>query len=173
MKPTLIYCVAASLDGYIARPDGSSDWLTGDDEAPPCDGLLLGRATYDALSEHWPRSDKPTLLLTRHLPMHLPPQVRARHCTPSEALDELAALGCQRVRLLGGSSLAGNCFAAGLLDELVVKLMPHLLGAGVPLFASGMEGRLQLLDSYNVSGGGIHLHYRVLPEAVHASTEPG
>lgn len=168
MKPTLIYCVAASLDGYIARPDGSSDWLASDDAAPPCDGLLLGRATYDALSEHWPLPNIPTLLLTRHLPAHLPPQVRARHCTPSEALDELAALGCRRVRLLGGSSLAGNCFAAGLLDELVVKLMPHLLGAGVPLFASGLERRLQLLDSYNANAGSIHLHYRVLPEATHA-----
>lgn len=164
MKPTLIYYVAASLDGYIARPDGSSDWLAAGDEAPSCDGLLLGRATFDALGETCPLPNQPTLLLTRHPPARLPPQVRARHCTPSEALDELAALGCRRVRLLGGSSLAGNCFAAGLLDELVVKLMPHLLGAGVPLFASGMEGRLQLLDSHRVNKGGIHLHYRVIPE---------
>lgn len=164
MKPTLIYCVAASLDGYIARPDGSSDWLANDDEALPCDGLLLGRATYDALGLHGALPNKPTLLLTRHIPTHLPTQVRARHCTPREALDELALLGCRRVRLLGGSSLAGNCFAAGLLDELVVKLMPHLLGAGVPLFASGMERRLQLIDSYSISEGSIHLHYRVLPE---------
>ncbi|MDG1582763.1 dihydrofolate reductase family protein [Pseudomonas sp. GOM6] len=164
MKPTLIYCVAASLDGYIARPDGSCDWLAGDDEAIACDGLLLGRATYDALSAHWSLPKKPTLLLTRHRPTHPPEQVRARHCTPSEALDELAALGCRRVRLLGGSSLAGNCSAAGLLDELVVRLMPHLLGAGVPLFAGGMERQLQLIDAYNLNGGSIHLHYRVLPE---------
>lgn len=163
MKPTLIYCVAASLDGYIARPDGSSDWLA-TPAASPCDGLLLGRATYDALGGHWPLPDKPTLLLTRHRPTNLPNRIRARHCTPSEALDELATLGCRRVRLLGGSSLAGNCFAAGLLDELLVTLMPHLLGAGVPLFASGLERRLQLLDAHPASAGSIHLHYRVLPE---------
>ena len=161
MKPTLIYYVAASLDGYIARPDGSSDWLADDYQAPPCDCLLLGRATYDALGEACQLPDKPTLLLTRHRPANLPAQVRARHCTPSEALDELAALGCRRVRLLGGSSLAGSCFAAGLLDELVVRLMPHLLGAGVPLFASGMEGRLQLLECHGADAGSIRLHYRV------------
>lgn len=170
MKPTLIYCVTASLDGYIARPDGSNDWLSAEDQASPCDGLLLGRATYDAIGKPWPLPDKPTLLLTRHPPPDLPTHVRARHCMPSEALAELAARGCRRVRLLGGGSLAGNCFAAGLLDELVVRLMPHLLGAGVPLFASGMERRLQLLDTYNLNEGRIHLHYRVLPEQAYAGT---
>ena len=55
MKPQLVYYVAASLDGYIARPDGAVDWLqaieaTGDDHGyeqfyQGIDGLLMGRAT--------------------------------------------------------------------------------------------------------------------------------
>jgi hypothetical protein len=57
MKPQLVYYVAASLDGYIARPDGAVDWLesieaSGEDHGYEAfyqniDGLLMGRATYD------------------------------------------------------------------------------------------------------------------------------
>ena len=67
MKPQLVYYVAASLDGYIARPDGAVDWLqaieaTGDDHGyeqfyQGIDGLLMGRATYDMVrgfGSAWP-----------------------------------------------------------------------------------------------------------------------
>lgn len=177
MKPTLIYYVAASLDGYIARPDGRVDWLeaiqtSGDDHGyhafyDGIDALLMGRMTFDALMDcegAWPYPNKPCLVLTRYPHQHLPPGVSMRHCTPSEALTELAALGHQRIWLVGGGSLAGNCFAAGLLDELVVSLEPYLLGAGIPMFSSGLERSLRLHEQRSFSSGVVQLHYQVLPE---------
>jgi dihydrofolate reductase len=177
MKPALIYYVAASLDGYIARPDGAVDWLesieaSGEDHGyedfyQSIDGLLMGRATYDMVRGFgidWPYPGKPCLVLARN-PLEQPPAgVQGRHCTPTEALDELAARGCKRVWLVGGGSLAGNCLAAGLLDELVVSLIPHLLGAGIQLFATGLEHHLSLQAHRVFPSGVTQLHYQVLAE---------
>lgn len=177
MKSTLIYYVAASLDGYIARPDGRVDWLesiqaAGDDHGyhafyDGIDALLMGRMTFDTLmdaEEDWPYLGKPCLVLTRYPHEQLPDGVNMRHCTPSEALTTLAEQGHQRIWLVGGGSLAGNCFAAGLLDELVVSLVPYLLGAGIPMFASGLERSLRLHEQRSFSSGVVQLHYQVLPE---------
>lgn len=78
MKPHLIYYVATSLDGFIARPDGSVDWLDrfaegGNDHGyngfyQGIDGLLMGRGTYDIVRGFgdWPYPGKPCQVLTRN-----------------------------------------------------------------------------------------------------------
>ncbi|MCP8464785.1 dihydrofolate reductase family protein [Pseudomonas sp. ZM23] len=177
MPPVLIYYVAASLDGYIARPDGSVDWLqgydgSGDDHGydafyASIDGLLMGRATYLQCLGFgaWPYPGKPTVVMTRsnHLPQAAP-QVELLHCPPSEALETLLAKGCKRIWLVGGGSLAGNILAAGLLGEVIVSIIPHLLGAGIPLFSVGLEQRLQLLEQRSFPSGIVQMRYQVLKE---------
>ncbi|WP_026078915.1 dihydrofolate reductase family protein [Pseudomonas nitroreducens] len=177
MPSTLIYYVAASLDGYIARPDGSVDWLEGygsetDDQGysafyTSIDGLLMGRATYLHCLDagRWPYPDKPTLVMTRsnHLP-RATPQVEMQHYAPIDALESLEARGCERIWLVGGGSLAGNFLAAGLLDEVIVSIIPHLLGAGIPLFSIGLEQRLQLLEQRSFPSGIVQMRYQVLKE---------
>ncbi|MBC9251527.1 dihydrofolate reductase [Pseudomonas alcaligenes] len=178
MKPALIYYVAASLDGYIARPDGRVDWLEAIQTSPDdhgyqafydgIDALLMGRMTFDTLQSFggpWPYPGKPCTVLTRNPQSTLPAGVSMRHCTPTEALADFAELGYQRIWLVGGGSLAGNCFAAGLVDELVVSLVPYLLGAGIPLFSTGLERPLSLHEQRSFSSGVVQLHYHVLPEA--------
>lgn len=177
MSPTLIYYVAASLDGYIARPDGSIDWLQGfpggaDDSGYAAfhagiDGLLMGRASYlQAVGNGaWPYPRKPTLVLTRsnRLPQ-APAPVELLHCSPAEALENLRDRGCRRIWLVGGGTLAGNCLAADLLDEVIVSIIPHLLGAGTPLFGIGLERSLQLLEQRSLPGGIVQMRYQVLKE---------
>ncbi|WP_271411453.1 dihydrofolate reductase family protein [Pseudomonas sp. Q1-7] len=178
MRPALIYYVAASLDGYIARPDGRVDWLeaieeSGDDHGyqafyDSIDGLLMGRATYETLlafGGDWPYPGKPCLVLARGDLPPAAPDVRINHDTPAQAIEQLAAAGCKRIWLVGGGSLAGSCYSAGLLDELVVSVIPHLLGAGIPLFAAGLERRLQLREQRSFPTGVVQLHYQFLPEA--------
>lgn len=175
MSATLIYYVASSLDGYIARPDGSVDWLDAfdghdDDHGYSAfyagiDGLLMGRGTYLQCLDFgdWPYPDKPAIVLTRanQLPL-ASPQVELQHCPPSEALANLESRGCQRIWLVGGGSLAGNCLAADLLDEVIVSIIPHLLGAGIPLFGIGLERRLQLLEQRSFPSGIVQVRYQVL-----------
>ncbi|MCU9949935.1 dihydrofolate reductase family protein [Pseudomonas solani] len=178
MSASLIYYVAATLDGYIARPDGSVDWLqpleqSGDDHGygafyDSIDGLLMGRGTYEtvlAMGGAWPYPGKPCTVLTRAELEPAAPQVRIAHNTPAEALAELAEAGCKRVWLVGGGSLAGTCYAAGLIDELIVSVVPHLLGAGIQMFATGLERRLQLHEQRSFATGVVQLHYKLLPEA--------
>ncbi|HLD66706.1 MAG TPA: dihydrofolate reductase, partial [Pseudomonas sp.] len=51
--------------------------------------------------------------------------------------------------------------ATSLLDELVVSLVPHLLGAGIPLFSVGLERRLRLHEQRSFATGVVQLHYHV------------
>jgi dihydrofolate reductase len=60
---------------------------------------------------------------------------------------------------------AAPCYTAGLLDEVVINLVPHLLGAGIPLLASGMERSLVLNDQRRFTSGTVQLHYQVKKQA--------
>ena len=54
---------------------------------------------------------------------------------------------------------------AGLIDEVVINLVPHLLGAGIPLLATGMERSLTLSDQRRFNSGTLQVHYRVQKQA--------
>ncbi|CAD5108733.1 dihydrofolate reductase family protein [Zestomonas carbonaria] len=178
MKPALIYYVAASLDGYIARPDGRVDWLRPIEDAGEdygyhdfysgIDALLMGRVTYETIlkyADKWPYPGKTCIVLTRSVLPAADSDVHICHWTPSEALNKLGDMGCKRVWLVGGGSLAGTCYSAGLLDELVVSVVPHMLGAGIKMFATGLERGLTLQTQRNFSTGVVQLHYQVQGEA--------
>lgn len=178
MNPSLIYHVTSSLDGYIARPDGRLDWF--DEQRQPdeeysfqyfyagIDALMMGRGTYEALVAKggpWPYPDKPCVVLTRSELQRAAPEVQLTHCTPAQAVAALREARFQRIWLVGGGSLAGTCYAAGLLDEVVINLVPYLLGAGIPLLASGMERGLLLADQRHFQNGTVQLHYQVKNQA--------
>ena len=108
MKPHLIYYVATSLDGFIARPDGSVDWLDrfaegGNDHGyngfyQGIDGLLMGRGTYEIVRGFgdWPYPGKPCQVLTRNPRESAVEGVELRHDTPQEGLARLGEQGCRR-----------------------------------------------------------------------------
>lgn len=174
MNPSLIYHVTSSLDGYIARPDGRLDWFDAHRQADEecsfqyfyagIDALLMGRITYEAMLQRggpWPYPGKPCVVLTRSELPRASAEVQLTHCTPAQAVEALGEARFQRIWLVGGSSLAGTCYAAGLLDEMVINLVPYLLGAGVPLLATGLERGLVLNEQRRFNDGTIQLHYQV------------
>ena len=157
-------------------PDGSVDWLDrfaegGNDHGyksfyQGIDGLLMGRGTYDIVRGFgdWPYPGKPCQVLTRNPQESAAEGVELRHVTPQEGLARLGEQGCRRIWLAGGGSLAGSCLAAGLLDEVIVSVIPQLLGAGIPLFAGGRERRLQLLEQHGYNSGIVQMRYQVIAE---------
>lgn len=178
MNPSLIYHVTCSLDGYIARPDGRLDWFDASRQADEAyafeyfycaiDALLMGRGTYEALLARggpWPYPGKPCVVRTRLALTRAAEEVQLTHCTPAQAVAALHEAGFQRIWLVGGSLLAGNCYTAGLIDEVMINLVPHLLGAGIPLLATGMERHLTLNQERRFSSGTLQLHYQVLKQA--------
>jgi dihydrofolate reductase len=143
--------IATSLDGYIARLDGSIDWLDhANTYVPPgedcgyarfmasVDALVMGRNTFEQVLsfDTWPYADKPAIVLSTQwsaLPASVPPTVTLSRESPPQLLARLAAQGMRRVYVDGGVTIQ-RFLAAGLVDEMIITRIPVLLGAGRPLF---------------------------------------
>lgn len=168
----VVYYVAASLDGYIATSDGGVEWLapfegTGEDYGyarfyASVDAVLLGRKTYErSLSfGEWPYPGKPCWVFSRARIETSRPEVKAAAGSPAEVVAEIAARGMRRAWLVGGGALAASFRADGLITEHIVAIVPVILGAGVPLFASGgPKESLKLVESKSYPNGLMQLRY--------------
>lgn len=142
--------MAASLDGYIARPDGDVAWLhdsvapmpEGDDAGyaafyATIDVLVLGRGSFEKVLTFEPFPyDKPVVVLSRSMtavPERLRAQVTIESAAPRALVMKLAAQGYQHIYLDGGQVIQ-SFLREGLVDALTITRIPLLLGAGRPLF---------------------------------------
>jgi len=177
------YYTAASLDGFLATPDGSLDWRfplaelseTGYDEFIARVGALaMGAATYEWMLRHivdpasphaqpWPDAQPAWVFTSRTLPgvpgadiRFVRGDVRPVH----EAMVEAAA--GKNVWIVGGGELAGQFHDAGLLDELFVQIGSVTLGAGKPLLPRMItDPPLRLVSARTIGTGPAELHYEV------------
>ena len=169
----LTYYVAASLDGFIATPDGGIDWLTvaeseGEDYGyadffAGIDALVLGRITYEQILGfgEWPYADKPCWVMARQTLPSSRTDVIVTDQHPSAVVQAIAERGHRRIWLVGGGTLAGAFQAAGLITDVIVSVIPIVLGNGIPLFgASGIWQQLQLVETTPYPSGVVQLHYR-------------
>jgi dihydrofolate reductase len=150
-----------SLDGFIAGPDDSMDWVFAFGEATSLadktmnriGAILAGRRWYELATERWNGADGiyggayegPVFVLT-----HRPPRESAspRISFVSEGIDGAvataqAAAGGKDVGIFG-ASLSRQCLQVGLLDEIVIHLAPVLLGDGIRLYGGEGDGRVDL-----------------------------
>ncbi len=173
MAGTIWHChIAVSLDGKIARTDGSVDWLVADYPAEDfgfdaflagVDAMLMGRGTYEAVRRlgNWPYPGKPTVVLTtRPLDDAAPAGVEARSGDVAAVAAELEGRGCRRVWIEGGGQVIRSMIAIGKLDVLEMAVIPVILGDGVPLFPPGTgELRLRLVACEAKAKDALHLVY--------------
>ena len=167
--------IATSLDGYIARSDGSLDWLGVAEEnedygfaafMQSVDALVMGRNTYDAVMAmgEWPYGDTLVIALT-HRPLDIPADltgvVEATELGPLELAEELDRRGIEHVYVDGGTTIR-SFLEAGLVQRLTITTIPVLIGAGIPLFGP-QEGdiRLRLVDSIAYTNGLVQSTYDV------------
>lgn len=166
--------IAASVDGYIARPDGGIHWLTpfqtpGEDYGyaaffASVDALVIGRATYELVLGFgdWPYRGKRCVVLT-----HRPAAPRHGEEPTAEApgalVERLGREGVRRVYVDGGNVIQ-QFLAADLLDELTLSVIPIVLGDGIRLFGAGPERRLALQASQAYPSGLVQLRYRRDPD---------
>ncbi|MFZ5784452.1 MAG: dihydrofolate reductase family protein [Pseudomonadota bacterium] len=168
---TVWHChIAVSLDGRIARADGSFDWLEpyppqdfGHDAfAADLDAVVMGRTTYEVERgmDAWPHSATPTYVVTGRPLLDPPPLVEARPPDLVRLAEELEGRGYRKVGVEGGGQLVRGLIAIGRLDVLEMALIPLVLGDGIPLFPSGTrELPLRLARCEPRTGGAIHLVY--------------
>ena len=185
MGRTQYYC-AASLDGYIAEADDTLDWLLGYEgsfsgaNVEPKAGsyerfyenigaLVMGSVTYEfilALGRGWPYEGKPTWVLSsRKLP---PPEgdgVDMRIVdagVPELYGDLIAAAGERNLWVVGGGNVASQFADEGLLDEVLVTVVPVVLGKGKPLFDRPLPGGpMQLTGTRAFDSGMVEVRYAV------------
>lgn len=175
--------IATSVDGFIARPDGSLDWLPvggdggdggdgGEDYGYAAfmrtvDGIVMGRSTYESVLgfESWP-FDKPVVVMSRTLgagdvPAHLRGKLRITSAQPAQLVAELRAEGWGSAYIDGGAVIRAF-LAAGEVGEMTITRVPVLIGAGRPLFGDiGCDLRLACLASQTYPSGMVSTRYRV------------
>lgn len=167
---TCVYYVAMSLDGYIARQDGSVDWLEAFPPEPlgfsdfyaACAAVVMGRNSYDIMLRHadWPYAGKPVYVATHRQLAGAPSGVQAVQGQPRQIQARLVADGhAGTVWLFGGGQLAGQYLAAGLIDRLEVGIIPVVLGRGLRLFAPPASSWFDLTYAHAFSNGLVHARY--------------
>ena len=151
MSLTCSVFVATSLDGCIARENGSLDWLDAANETvlegedcgfkefmESVDALVMGRNTFEQVLSFgsWPYGDKPVFVLTSreiNIPNEISETVIHSSETPQELYERLSNDGMRRLYIDGGITIQ-RFLMAGLIDDIIVTIIPVALGSGKPLF---------------------------------------
>jgi dihydrofolate reductase len=173
----IVVYVAASADGYIARPDGGVEWL---DRPRPAgnygmgaffksiDTILWGRKTYDvALGFTGGRGvgygDRvKNYVFSRRPPKSHAPDVEFVREPIRAFAKRLRAVPGKDVWMMGGAGLIGSFLDAGEIDELVLHVIPTIIGEGIPLIAPRHRlVPLRLLSTRRFADGVVKLHYAV------------
>jgi dihydrofolate reductase len=166
--------IACSLDGFIAGGEDDLSWLPEPDPAEDYGygafmaetaAILMGRGTYDVAAgfPEWPYGDTPVFVATSRPLEPAAKSVKAVTGTPAKILASVRRKAQDGDVYLDGGALIRSFLSAGLVDEVVVTIVPVILGAGVPLFA-GMAERRQLVprETRTFPSGLTQLRYGVV-----------
>lgn len=174
------YSVGVSLDGYIAASDGSVDWLQratsrgakGEDFGmseffKSIDTVLMGRKTYEvAVKLGMAKSGYPKMknyIFSRTLAPGERDGVEFVSGGLAEFVADLKAKRGKDIWLCGGGELAREALREGAVDEIMLGVVPMLIGAGLPAFPPGFpETELGLVECKQYKGGVITLTYAVV-----------
>lgn len=176
----VIYGGATSLDQFLAREDGSVDWLIFDAEAmeimkemwPRFDCIVMGRKTWSTSTENVSEEDLEmakkmyagmrTVIFSRTLETGTRDGYEVVNTDPGEFVRELKQQNGKDIMVMGGGELANELFEAGVIDEVGCSIHPVLLGSGIPAFHKmTRQIDLELLDCKRMKNGCIYALYRV------------
>ena len=147
MNKIILY-IATSLDGFIADINGGVDWLPHpkDDTELEAVGykslmsridiILMGSRSYKQILGfgEWGWPDKHTYVFTSKKIETDKPYISITHDSPFEFMAKLKALKSNKdIWLLGGAQLAQSFAQEGLIDEIILTIVPQALGTGIPL----------------------------------------
>lgn len=161
--------IACSLDGYIAKEDGSVGWLPENTDSgyekfyDSIDTILMGKKTYEQILTFgkYPYKDKKSFVFSRN-----PNQKKDENVEFTSEVEgftkELVSSSGKDIWLVGGSDVASIFFNLKLVDELILSVIPIILGKGIPLFKNIKEEiKLELIKTTKYTKL-VELSYKVL-----------
>jgi dihydrofolate reductase len=176
------YYTATTLDGFIADPNNSLDWLftrAREEDGPMNYGdfigdvgaLAMGSTTYEWILDHefkdkdpadwkWPYEIPCWVFTHRKLPVVPNARIEFTSANVAAVHEEMVgAAGDRNVWIVGGGDLVGQFADVGLMDEVIVSIAPVTLGAGAPLLPRRIELRL---DEMGRNGDFVAAKYSVV-----------
>jgi dihydrofolate reductase len=185
----LIYSAICSLDGYTEDEHGRFEFAKPDAEVHafvnelerPIGTYLYGRRMYETMvwwetidtgpaqnavardfAELWRAAEK--IVYSRTLETVSSARTRLEHEFAPDAIRALKGSAAADISV-GGSELAGQALAAGLVDELRLLLHPVIVGGGKAALPNHVWTELELIDERRFQGGVVHVGYRVAASA--------
>jgi len=174
----VILYIAVSLDGFIAPPNESVDWLdekrfqdgVGEDEdfgyktfLKNVDLIVKGRKSYDQILDFgvWPNQEKHTKVFTHRIPQENPYDVGFVQGNVVKHLEQWIGSCSKNIWLLGGGELNTLFRKKSLIDRYIITLIPTFLGSGRRLFNEPLQmERLSLSSHQSWENGFVQLEYQ-------------
>jgi len=167
--------IATSLDGYIAKPNDDLGFLKlvekeGEDYGyaeftANIDTIILGRKTYDWVlreigTSHYDNGDRDVYVITRN---ERPSVGKTTFYTgnPTDLVRQLKSENGKNIYCDGGAEIINELLKNDLIDELIISVIPILVGNGTRLFKDGRpEQELEFVNAKTFDTGLAQLHYR-------------
>lgn len=167
--------IATSLDGYIAKPNDDLSFLKliekeGEDYGyakftATIDTIIVGRKTYDYVlkeigASHYDNGERDVYVITR---TERPSVGRTRFYTGSvtELMQKLKSERGKNIYCDGGAEIINEFLKNDLVDELIISVIPILVGNGTRLFQDGRpEQVLEFVNAKTFDTGLLQLHYK-------------
>ena len=176
--------MAASLDGFIARKDGSVDWMEISDEFADGDTMdaefveaflktidcyVMGSRTYETALRFegqglgWSYGDKPTFVLTSRELRRVRETVEFYSGDLVQFVDEHLRPKFRSIWFVGGGAVCTECLRLGLADEVRYSILPILIGEGIPFFDRlDIDIPLHLAEVKAYKSGTVELCHKVV-----------
>lgn len=177
-RPKISIFIATSIDGYIAKENNDIEWLTSfkpptaENEDKDCgfsrffstvDALVMGRNSYDVVShfDSWPYEGKRVIVLSSTL-TSVCKQAELFKGDIIQLIKRLHNDGIKHVYIDGGATIS-QFLNMGLIDQLIISIIPVVLGSGIPLFSNiNHDTWCQLDSSKAYSNGLVQLRYNII-----------
>ncbi|MBA2276704.1 MAG: dihydrofolate reductase family protein [Chloroflexia bacterium] len=180
----VVYSMMVSLDGFVARPDGSLDWVKVDeelhtfvnDQQAEVGAYLYGRRLFELMNDFWPTADEdpsaPDYIaefsrIWKEMPKVVFSRTLSHVDGNARLVSDDAAADVRRMKAqsgknldLGGPTLAASLIPLGLIDEYRLFLHPVALGNGLSFLPPDTKIDLMLVETRTFASGVVYLRYQ-------------
>jgi dihydrofolate reductase len=174
-RPKISVFIATSIDGYIAKKDGNLEWLTKfspptqENEDKDCgfskffsdvDVLVMGKNSYEVVSnfDTWPYEGKRVIVLSSTI-ASVCKKAELFNGDIAQLIEKLHAEGIEHIYVDGGNTIS-RFLNMGLIDQMIISIIPVVLGNGIPLFSKINNDKwCRLASSHAYSNGLVQLRY--------------